>query len=84
MDVGVAILNIGHEPDAFPELDTASTGIDGHDARGSKCPFEQGMSNFAPYTGPTESGADIEAPHPQRFWDNGVNRDPAYSSQEAC
>jgi len=39
------------------------------------------MGNLAPDTGPTESRAHVEAPHPQRIRDKRVDRDAADSSQ---
>jgi hypothetical protein len=66
MHVRVPIPNLGHEPDAFLERNTASSGIESHE-RGSKCPFQQRMGNLALNTGPPESRAGIEAPHPQRI-----------------
>jgi hypothetical protein len=43
--------------------------------------FEQSKANLAPYAGPTKSRADVEAPHPQRFRNDRVDRDAAHNSQ---
>jgi hypothetical protein len=71
MHVCMPIPNLRQKPDAFPEPEAARSRIDGHDTGGSKCPFEQGMGNVAPDTGPTESQADIGAPHPERIGAKG-------------
>jgi hypothetical protein len=47
----------------------------------SECPFEKSFGNCATDTGPTESPADVEAPHTKRIRDNGVDNDAAHSSQ---
>jgi hypothetical protein len=83
MHVRVPIPNLGREPEVFPERDTVDSGVEGHDARGSECPFEQGMGNLAPDTGPTESRAHVEAPHPQRVRDDRIDGNSADGSQHA-
>jgi len=41
------------------------------------------MGNLAPDTGPTESRAHVEAPHPQRVRDDRIDGNAADGSQHA-
>src|ERR1700760_476394 len=83
MDVRVSIASFRYEPESFPERDTLDSGIEGHDANPLERTFEQREGDFAPDTSPTESRADVEAPHSQRLVDDRVDCNAAYPSQDA-
>jgi hypothetical protein len=80
-DVSVSVASLWHKPESFPERDTLDGGIEGHNTNPLERTFEQSKGDLAPDTGPTESRADVEAPHPQRIRDYGVDRDAADGSQ---
>jgi hypothetical protein len=76
-----ATFNSNHTPDGTG--DTVDGGIERHHPNASECPFEESLSDRATDTGPTESPADVEAPHPQRLGDDRVDCNAAYRSQDA-
>jgi hypothetical protein len=75
MDVSVSVASLRHEPKSFPEGDTLDGGIEGHHPNASGA--------LALDTGPTESPADVEAPHPQRVGDDWIDGNAADGSQHA-
>ena len=82
MDVSVSVASLRHEPKSFPEGDTLDGGIEGHHPNASGA-FEESLRYLAPDTGPPESPADVEAPHPQRVRDDRIDGNAADGSNHA-
>ena len=82
-DVSVSVASLRHEPEIFPERCTLYSGIEGHDTNPLERTFEQSKGDLAPDTGPTESWADVEAPHPQRVRGDRIDGNSADGSQHA-